>query len=61
MSADSRSEHERYLARTIELARHGATIGDGGPFGSLVVRDGRILAEGWNRVIATNDPTAPPR
>ncbi len=32
--------------------------GDGGPFGAVVVRDGQVIGEGWNRVIATNDPTA---
>lgn len=44
--------------RAIELARHGMRRGDGGPFGAVVVRDGEIIGEGWNRVLATNDPTA---
>jgi guanine deaminase len=45
------------LARAIELAV--ASVRDGGgPFAALVVRDGRIIAEGTNRVTADNDPTA---
>jgi len=46
------------MMRAIELARHGMTRGDGGPFGAVVVRDGEIVGEGWNRVLVTNDPTA---
>ena len=30
----------------------------GGPFGAIVVRDGAMVAEGWNCVTSTNDPTA---
>lgn len=46
------------MRRAIELARKGMRAGDGGPFGAVVVRGGEIIGEGWNRVLATNDPTA---
>ena len=32
--------------------------GEGGPFGAVIVRHGQVLAEGWNQVTSTNDPTA---
>ncbi len=47
-----------FMRRAIELARQGMNQGAGGPFGAVVVRDGVIVGEGWNRVIGTNDPTA---
>lgn len=47
-----------FMRRAIELARTGMRRGDGGPFGAVVTRDGEILGEGWNQVIATKDPTA---
>lgn len=49
---------ESHMMRAIELARQGMHRGEGGPFGAVVVRDGEIIGEGWNRVLATNDPTA---
>lgn len=46
------------MRRAIELGRRGAFIeGAGGPFGAVVVRDGEIIGEGFNRVIAGRDPT----
>jgi len=32
--------------------------GEGGPFGAVVVRKGRIISRGWNQVTSANDPTA---
>ncbi len=49
---------DQFLTRTIELARRGSELGEGGPFGAVIVCDGKIIGEGWNRVVATCDPTA---
>ncbi len=48
----------KFMQRAVELARKGMIAGAGGPFGAVIVRDGKIVGEGWNRVIADNDPTA---
>ena len=42
----------------IRLAREKMRRGDGGPFGAVVVRRGKIIGRGWNRVTSANDPTA---
>jgi guanine deaminase len=54
----SSSEDERYLARAVALSRERMEADCGGPFGALIVRDAAVLAEGWNEVTSTNDPTA---
>jgi tRNA(Arg) A34 adenosine deaminase TadA len=46
------------MRRAIALATENVRTGAGGPFGALIVKDGRVVAEGANRVTATNDPTA---
>ena len=51
------SQDALFLARAIELATQNVANA-GGPFGALIVRNGRVLAEGQNRVTATLDPTA---
>ena len=56
MTTDERSEV--FMRRAIELGRIGMEAGDGGPFGAVIVKDGLIVGDGWNRVVATNDPTA---
>lgn len=47
-----------FMARAIQLSIDNVISGNGGPFGAVVVRNGSIIAEGVNRVTATNDPTA---
>lgn len=49
---------ENFMRRAIELSRIKMLAGEGGPFGAVVVKDGRIVGEGWNRVLGTCDPTA---
>jgi tRNA(Arg) A34 adenosine deaminase TadA len=51
-------EERKFLKRAIELSQQGMQSGQGGPFGCVIVRDGKIVGEGVNRVTATNDPTA---
>lgn len=53
-----RQRAEHFMRRAIELSRQGMEAGAGGPFGAVIVKGGTIIGEGWNQVIATNDPTA---
>jgi len=46
------------MERAIRLAMDCVRSGRGGPFGAVIVKDGVIIAEGENRVTASNDPTA---
>ncbi len=46
------------MARAVRLAIENVRSGNGGPFGAVVVKDGKIIAEGANCVTSTNDPTA---
>lgn len=54
----SRSVHRRFLRRAIQLSIEKMQAGHGGPFGAVVVKGGRVVGEGSNRVTSTNDPTA---
>lgn len=46
-----------FMARALELARMAEAAGEV-PVGAVLVKDGVIVGEGWNRPISTNDPTA---
>ena len=47
----------KFMTRAIELSIESVNTG-GGPFGSVIVKDEKIIAEGSNKVTSTNDPTA---
>jgi tRNA(adenine34) deaminase len=48
---------EAFMARALELAGRAEAEGEV-PVGALLVRDGLIIGEGWNRPIGSHDPTA---
>src|SRR5262245_46066797 len=50
--------NHHFMARAIELSIENVRSGRGGPFGAVVVKDGKVIAEGVNQVTARNDPTA---
>ncbi len=52
------NDDEIFLARAIALSRERMEANQGGPFGAVIARDGVVLAEGWNKVTSSNDPTA---
>lgn len=52
------NQDDYFLREAIQLAREGMKAGQGGPFGSVVVREGEIIGRGCNQVTSTNDPTA---
>ncbi len=52
------STPEEFMRRAIALSMENVRAARGGPFGAVIVRDSRIVAEGTNLVTATNDPTA---
>jgi tRNA(adenine34) deaminase len=49
--------HEDWMQRALALADRAANEGEV-PVGAVVVRDGVLLGEGWNQMIAAQDPTA---
>ncbi len=51
------AEHEHWMRRALALADRAETEGEV-PIGAVVVREGELLGEGWNQVIAAADPTA---
>jgi len=52
------SYNEKFLREAIQLSLEKMEEGEGGPFGAVVVKDGRIVGRGWNCVTSKNDPTA---
>lgn len=47
-----------FMREAIRLSLEAIRNGKGGPFGAVIVKDGRMVARGFNCVLETNDPTA---
>lgn len=47
----------KYMALAMEEARIGITSHHGGPFGAVIVKDGKVIVSGHNKVLLHNDPT----
>ena len=47
----------KYMEMAIEEAKQGILNNDGGPFGSVIVKDGKVISCGHNHVVSHNDPT----
>jgi len=52
-----KKKNEDFMRKAIELSVKNVENG-GGPFGAVIVKDGEIIAQGFNQVTRTNDPTA---
>ena len=50
-------KNKKFMRKAIALSIENVKNG-GGPFGAVIVKDGKIIATGVNRVTANNDPTA---
>lgn len=49
---------DKYMQAAIDEAREGIYNNHGGPFGSVIVKDGKIIGSGHNRVVIDNDSTS---
>ena len=47
-----------FMKKAIDYSLYGMENNFGGPFGAIVVKNGEIIADGWNTVTSDNDPTA---
>lgn len=51
-------EAKKFMRKAIRISINNVTKQKGGPFGAIVVKDGKIIARGANQVTSSNDPTA---
>jgi len=51
-------DQEKFMLEAVRLADEGMRADRGGPFGCVIVRQGKIVGRGSNCVTSTNDPTA---
>ncbi len=52
------NNHQAFMQKAIELSKRASIIEkSGGVFGAVIVKNGEVIAEGYNQVIRHNDPT----
>ena len=51
-------ENEKFMKMAIALSEQNVTQSLGGPFGAVIVKDGKVIAKSANKVTTSNDPTA---
>lgn len=51
-------DKKKFMQEAIKSSIEGMNSNAGGPFGAVIVKNGEIIARGWNKVTSTNDPTA---
>ncbi len=49
---------DSFMLEAIRLSFETMRNNTGGPFGAVIIKDGKIIARGFNKVVSTNDPTA---
>lgn len=52
------ADNSRFITEAIDLSRTGMETKAGGPFGCVIVRDEIVIGKGYNKVLASHDPTA---
>ena len=50
--------NQEFMSEAVKAALKGMNNDEGGPFGCIIVKDGKIIGRGNNKVTSTNDPTA---
>lgn len=50
--------NKKFMTQAIQLASENVRSGKGGPFGAVVVKNGKVISTGVNIVTSSNDPTA---
>ena len=58
MKPSDEATDRHFLGRAVALAHANIRDSKGGPFGAVIVENGRVVAEGSNQVVATCDPSA---
>lgn len=55
---ENNEEHEKFMRMAIALSVKNVSESLGGPFGAVIVKDGKVIAGSGNKVTSSNDPTA---